>query len=222
MNGVFEGLSNEKKQRIIDACMEEFGLNGYERASTNSIVKKAGISKGALFNYFGNKKNLFLYLFDFSIEGLTNNYIEVKDTQPTDLFERFVWYSLLKIKVYLKEPSMSRLVVSAVTNIPEELKEDIEERVNSLYANHVPWLFEDLDISNFKEGVDPQKALKLVSIFIEGIFNKYLKTYKDRPADEIFNEIEKIIKEYNEYLEMLKYGIYKSPIAHIQGMAEKL
>ncbi|KZL90506.1 TetR/AcrR family transcriptional regulator [Clostridium magnum] len=61
----FESLPQEKKKRILDACIEEFALNGYDKASTNSIVKKAGISKGLLFHYFGSKKTLFLYVFDY-------------------------------------------------------------------------------------------------------------------------------------------------------------
>lgn len=59
----FERLPFEKRKRIIDVCIEEFGDKGYTNASTNTIVKNAGISKGTLFNYFDNKKIFFfLYL----------------------------------------------------------------------------------------------------------------------------------------------------------------
>ena len=52
MHRLFEGLSEEKQARIINGALEEFTKNGFEKASTNVIVKNAGISKGALFKYF--------------------------------------------------------------------------------------------------------------------------------------------------------------------------
>ncbi len=210
MRDVFEGLPEEKKQRIINVCVEEFALKGYEISSTNSMVKKAGISKGALFSYFGNKKSLFLYLFDFSLERLMNSFDEAKDEAPSDLFERCVWYSLLKMKIYLKEPLLSRLVVSSVTNMPRELEKELQEKIERVQGKYIPQLFDGLNTSNFKEGVDPQKVLELITIFLDGLFDKYLKTYKHRPVEEIFNNMEEVMKEYNEYIEMLKNGVYKS------------
>lgn len=210
MEALFERLPDEKKKRILDACLEEFGINGYERTSTNSIVKRAGISKGALFSYFGNKKRLFLYLFDYSAEFLVDKISAVKCKQPSDLFERFIWYGLLKIRIFAEEPYISKLVLSSVTNMPEELKYDLEERINRLYAKNIPWFLENIDMSKFKEGIDPQKVLEFVSIFIEGMSCKYMKKYKGRSSEKILNETDKIIGEYNEYLEMLKHGIYKT------------
>lgn len=221
MNSIFESLSGEKKQAILDACMEEFAIKGYERASTNSIVKKAGISKGALFNYFGNKKKLFLYIFDFSMKHLVSVFEESKAACPSDLFERFVWYSMLKMKTYLKEPTMSRIVVSAVTNMPEMLKKDLMTRIEKLYGKYIPGIFEGVDTSSFREGIDPQKVFELVSIFMQGIFDKYLRSYKDCSVDEILGHIDKIVEEYHEYLEMFKYGIYKLP-EHINNHQTKL
>jgi len=62
LSNSFENLNNQKKQRIINAALAEFAQKKYDYASTNSIVKKAQIGKGMLFHYFGNKKNLYIYL----------------------------------------------------------------------------------------------------------------------------------------------------------------
>ena len=95
----FESLPEEKKKRILDAAIEEFAVNGYDKASTNSIVKKADISKGILFHYFESKKNLFLYIFDYCMTNLTDKYYAVKETEPKDIFERIMWISIRKIKI---------------------------------------------------------------------------------------------------------------------------
>ena len=43
MNTRFYSLELEKQQRIINAALKEFARNGYEKASTNEIVKEAEI-----------------------------------------------------------------------------------------------------------------------------------------------------------------------------------
>ena len=46
----FLKLDDEKRDRILNAAMKEFRY-GYVKASTDIIVKEAGISKGLLFHY---------------------------------------------------------------------------------------------------------------------------------------------------------------------------
>jgi TetR/AcrR family transcriptional regulator len=68
----FLNLDKEKQDRIINAAIKEFAEKGYDRASTNEIVKEAGISNGLLFHYFQNKKQMFLFLFDYCYELVTD------------------------------------------------------------------------------------------------------------------------------------------------------
>ena len=51
----FLKLNPEKKKRILEAAYNEFSRNTYDNASTNRIVKEAGIGKGMLFFYFNTK-----------------------------------------------------------------------------------------------------------------------------------------------------------------------
>ena len=60
-------MEPEKRERIINAAINEFTKKGYRNASTNEIVKEAGISKGLIFHYFKNKKQLYLFLYDYLI-----------------------------------------------------------------------------------------------------------------------------------------------------------
>lgn len=204
----FEVLPEEKKKRILDAAIEEFAVNGYDKASTNSIVKNANVSKGLLFHYFESKKNLFLYLFDYCITTLIDKYYLFKEIESEDIFERLMRISIRKMKVFQEEPLMSRLVFSAVSNMPESLIEDLTERYNSYYGNYLPKLFENIDTSKFKKEIDSQKAIELVMICMDGLSNKYLQKYNQISIDEIFNNIEEIMEDFNKYMDILKLGIY--------------
>lgn len=55
----FEKLDEPRKTSILDAAADEFGERGFEGASYNRIIERAGISKGAMYYYFADKDDLF-------------------------------------------------------------------------------------------------------------------------------------------------------------------
>ncbi len=54
----FEKLEPEKRARLLETAAEEFAARGYEKASLNQILERAGISKGAAYYYFSDKADL--------------------------------------------------------------------------------------------------------------------------------------------------------------------
>lgn len=49
-----------KHQQILEGAREVFLECGYEGASVNDIAKRAGVSKGTLYNHFPDKESLFI------------------------------------------------------------------------------------------------------------------------------------------------------------------
>ena len=76
MYEAFEALPEEKRQQIIRAAVEVFAKHEYKRASTDDIAAKAGISKGALFYYFKNKRELYSYLIHYAEKVLTQQAVD--------------------------------------------------------------------------------------------------------------------------------------------------
>lgn len=209
MNEMFDILPEDKKNKILSACIEEFANNGYEKASTNSIVRNSGISKGLLFHYFGSKKNVFLSTLDYSINYILNKYYDISEDKPSDLFERMMWVSLLKMRMWYEEPLMFNLVFNAFINFPDELKEEIESRYVQLNSEHMPRFFEGIDISKLRKGVPREKAVEIIMLFLGGLSQKYMGQYKNHSADEMLENMNKLINEINEYFDILKQGIYQ-------------
>lgn len=58
----FQNLPEEKKKIIEETSIREFAAFGYDKASVNRIVEKCKIAKGSFYQYFDDKKDLFLYL----------------------------------------------------------------------------------------------------------------------------------------------------------------
>lgn len=58
----FKNLPEEKRVLIEKEAIREFGAFGYDKASINRIVDKCQIAKGSFYQYFDDKKDLFLHL----------------------------------------------------------------------------------------------------------------------------------------------------------------
>lgn len=204
----FENLTEEKKKRIIDVCIEEFSQNGYKNASTNNIVKNADISKGILFHYFGNKRKLYLYVLDYVTELLNENFYKEMEEMPVGFFERMTKIGIVKLKIAYENPLMYKLILDAYMHSPDELKTEIQERHEKMYKDGIPIMFNNIDTTKFRKNIDQKKATETILFVFDGISNKYLKSFENKSADEIMSELKQITKEFNEYVEILKNGIY--------------
>lgn len=202
----FNNLKPEKQKRIINAAIKEFVRNGFEKASTNEIVKRANISKGSLFNYFNSKKDLYLYLIEYSSKAIVNLNEEI-DLSETDLFKRIERVALQKFYVQQKYPQAFEFLASTKQEESVEVKDIIKQRLNPIYNQAINKLYKDIDYSKFREGVDIEKAIEILNWTMFGVGEKGLKELFT--FDDIGRFGEKYLEEWNVYAELLKYSFYK-------------
>jgi AcrR family transcriptional regulator len=99
----FSNLAEDKQERVLEAALEEFADQGYQQASLNRLVAKAGIAKGSLYQYFPNKEGIFHFVFQKALQQVRRTLVGVKEeTQTEDLFTRLE-KSLLAGVRFLKE-----------------------------------------------------------------------------------------------------------------------
>lgn len=66
----FDRLEPARRDAIFDAAAAEFGEHGFSRASYNRIIERAGLSKGAMYYYFDDKRDLFVTVVEDAVERL--------------------------------------------------------------------------------------------------------------------------------------------------------
>ncbi len=59
----------QTRQRLLDAALQVFASNGFERATIDEIVREAGFSKGAFYVHFESKEDLFWDMLSERIEA---------------------------------------------------------------------------------------------------------------------------------------------------------
>src|SRR5579863_7181554 len=78
--------TTDTRAGILKVALQLFLQKGYKNVSYQDIVKKSGLSKGAIYHYFKSKEDLLVCVFKFllkttsqpAIEGLEN---QVKDSE---------------------------------------------------------------------------------------------------------------------------------------------
>ncbi|MFT4005714.1 MAG: TetR/AcrR family transcriptional regulator, partial [Lacrimispora sp.] len=202
MHENFIGLKEEKRDIIINSALMEFAAKGYDLASTNEMVKAAGISKGALFHYFVSKKDLFFFLCDYVFEVVSKEFYEQIGHCGGDLLTRYSRAAMLKGAVYQRYPPMfefiKRLTVEKSPEIAAELKEQLEKIMNYGYQ----CLLGNLDTSLFRQDVPVNKIRDLITWALENYGNRSLELIGEKKLEDI--NIEALNADFDEYLDVLR------------------
>lgn len=199
------GMDEEKRQRIIRASVEEFG-QGYALASTNEIVRKAGVSKGLLFHYFGSKKNLFLVAFREATAKLQEKllawYEADKENVPGDIFHRLTRLALIKLRLFQEDPTLYQFLAVAIQDSPGDVKQELQALIDTAAEEGMGKVLDKITFSDLRPDVDPRKALKLIQLVMDGFQQDYLAR-KDLASLDWDQEV----AEFTEVMDILRKGL---------------
>lgn len=196
----FLSLPNEKQNRILSASFSCFGKMGYKKSSAADIAEKAEISKAMLFHYFGNKKNLYVYSLNTACK-LVEEAISESAVDNHDFFDSIIADISSKQSVIEIYPSILQFLTSALREKDSEVIEEINEAKRRGISFHTKMCMDNMDISKFKEGVNPQLVLDLIIRYMESISLSMAQ-------DETVNS-QKLFDDAVSCVKMLKYNFYK-------------
>lgn len=203
VKSLFKQLEPEKRKRIIDAGIREFAEKSYSEASTNRVVKEAGISKGSLFKYFDSKEDLYFYLLDQAIAELSAGIADRVKALKGDIFDIILQYAEAEFDWHLNNPDRYRLMKRAFTDDGSEIYEKTKERYRVSAESMYEELLEGMDPSRLRG--DPKKVSKLIRWVLEGFNREFINRYREnRNSRGIRKEY---MAELKGYLEMIKAGV---------------
>lgn len=201
----FHKISADKQKTVINAGFLCFGQNGYRKASVADIAKAAGISKASLFQYFGTKQDMYLFLYDFAGKEVTRRIPEGTD----DYFACAEMYIRSLAELSRDYPNLFDFLVlqtqrkdfADVGGLLEVADEVCEFNADTLYAK--------VDWSRFKEGFDKETVTNLFNWFSCGCIAQFSQTM----------EPEQVFEEILRYLALLKKALYKPEYLETEGTA---
>lgn len=202
MNEKFYTLPEEKQQKIINAAMEVFSQNEYKRASTDLIAAKAGVSKGLLFYYFHNKKELYLFLYDYVIEVMKEQVVDEKFYEITDFFDLLSYCAGKKVKVLSRNPYITDFAMRAFYSEKEAVSDDLKQINVSQTEELYEMYFSSIDAHKFREDADPYTVMKMLIWMADGYMHDLQMSGK--PVDVCV-----LMEEFDRWMTMFRKLVYK-------------
>ena len=203
----FLNLEPVRRNTILNAALREFACKGFDDASTNVIAKESGISKPLMFHYVNNKKDFFIFLYDYCLDIVNQEYFDQINLHEKDIFERLRQTYLLKIQLLKKYPWIFDFIRVAVFTDSEMVKEEIEKRRKMVEASSFERFYGDIDTSGFRSVLDIEKAKQLIFWAVGGYADQILEQFKSLDIKEF--DFDKIRTEFDGYLDELRKTYYK-------------
>jgi AcrR family transcriptional regulator len=198
----FVNLPPEKRDSIVRAAVAEFAEQGYQRASLNSIVKRLGISKGSLYQYFDNKEALFLHVFDHFIQQVKRQVrASVAGNGRDDFFAAARQVLLAGIAFIDNHPEYFQVYLKVLFERDVPRREELMARVRLFSLEYFGPLAERaMEEGGLRSDIPAPKVVFILDAMLDRFLQGYAQPYLDgglalagMPADRLQEEIDSMV-----------------------------
>jgi len=213
-NQTFFNLPNKKQQVITELAIAEFANNDYQNASITKIVKQAKIAKGSFYQYFEDKKELYLYLVDLANKEKLAFMQQAKAPESNmGFFPYLRWLFDVGTKFDLTHPALSQIINRAVYgDLPfrEEVLATTQASSNEYLKQLVQNGIKQGDVAN---NINLDMAVFAINTLGEGLrhyipaqLNLDTKQLAEKGVDASI-DMEAINQIYDDLFQILEHGL---------------
>ncbi|MDR1704004.1 MAG: TetR/AcrR family transcriptional regulator [Clostridiales bacterium] len=186
---------------MINAGFYCFGRDGYRKTAMSEAARQAGVSKAALFHYFGSKKSYFIYIYTFACEEILRAFRnEGVIIGSDDYFENVRAGARIKHAAARDYPGMYDFLMNLAREADAELIDELKEINKEGIIDAVARLNANVDWSRFKSPEDRIMAENLAFWVSFGLTHA---------ADSKGKSWQQLFDEHSRYLELIKRATYK-------------
>lgn len=204
----FNRLDDDKKERTMRAAIEEFHACGFENAKIEMIARNAGVAKGSIYQYFDNKKELFLYSVTWALEYFMKIIDVQTPLQDMDVYDYFLSGSRERFELLKQEPLLVSFSMDIYTGKFGSLALEASRELSRIGEEYELKL-----IANGKRKGTVRDDLddKSLLMFFQGVTEKFdmeimekVKGFDYNPTEEQYREMENLLKNM---VSLLKHGM---------------
>ncbi len=198
----FLNLPDDKQALICNVAIDEFAQYSFDQASINRVVANSGIAKGSFYQYFEDKKDLFVYIIGQIAEEKIN-YISpiVRNPDEHDIFTLFRELFISGIQFAIEHPRYeaigNKLLANKDASIYKELK---AEHLPSSYA-----IFEKI-VNKAIEGGEVRDDIgaEMITYLVTSMSMLIVEYSSEFHSQAIY---ESMIDNVDTFMDILKNGI---------------
>jgi len=178
----FEEIREEKKHLIMQVALELFADEGYHTTSISQIAKKAGISKGLMYNYFESKEDLLKAIVMHGIDSLTQFFDSNHDGVLTQ--EELLQFITQAIKTIKEHIVYYRLYFSLMVQAP--VLKLFEKELWAMFDPMMKMLYNYFEREGYE---NPEAEVYFFQSLLDGVGMTYVSDPNNYPIDAVERKI---------------------------------
>jgi len=201
----FLNLPKEKQDIIENVAIDEFAEYGFDLASINRIVSAAGIAKGSFYQYFEDKKDLFMYILDNTVQKKIEYISPIAfDAENQDFFTLLRELFLSGMRFALHHPKRAKIGDWLMKN-PEhevftELMEGSQNKSSAFYLAM-------LKTAEAKGEIRPGMDLEFVSDMLTNLSLSMVNYVYTKTGEAFFTDEETMMIHFEKMNDLIKFGL---------------
>ena len=210
----FFNLPADKRNTLIELAIDEFAGHDYPQASISRLVERAGIAKGSFYQYFEDKRDLFMFLVDLVGQEKMSMLAEHPSPDPgMGIFDYIYWLFEVGLEFQIIHPRLMQVGYRALygSNVPfqDEALERMKAAGDTFFRKLVQQGIQQGDID---PDIDEEMAAFILSTWLNEFGNYLLKKMHIDPQKLITHEIDqaqhqRILDDVDHLMAILKHGL---------------
>lgn len=196
----FFNLPEEKRNLLCVCALNEFEVHSFDQASINRIVEAAGIAKGSFYQYFDDKKDLFLYLIQEGLQGKKRTMaMALKNAKGKGLFVTLMALFRAGLEYAKGHPQLVAIGDRFLADSTHEVYREFMASQGAETENALLGLLEEaVTTKEIREGLD----LEVLAMTLSSGAGTIVKAYSGNEGNE-----ELILDKLKIFFEMIRHGV---------------
>lgn len=178
----FNEMRVQAKQKIMESALELFANSGYYSTSISQIAKKAGISKGLMYNYFESKELLLKEIIFEGVESIVVSFDPNRDGVLTK--DELVIFIKESFKLLREQRTYWKLYFALMTQeaVMSLFKDELSPRLLKIFGMLIRY-FQEQNYPN------PEVEMRYFGALLDGIAMNYIMDPDGFPLDEVEKKV---------------------------------
>lgn len=184
----------------MEVASHEFAEHGFEKASYNSIIEKCGLSKGVMYYYFDDKRDLFNTILADANQCYLEFMGQWKSCQNAEQFWDQVKECFDRTMVFFAEDPRAGRLISMSMSSPDVLTETYKQLEESSSNWFITVLSEGQSINAVRKDIPMDYLLHLVFAIGKASDQWMLSRWEESDESSIAKDIEIAFNLFRSFL----------------------
>lgn len=204
----FLNLPQEKKEKIFREAIREFGEQGYEKGNISNIAKGAGIAKGSLYQYFHDKKGLYMYCVKESYSiSMTYASLKIKNIEEINIIDFFYEGFKDTWPFLIEEQDLYRFLLTLSYDNKHNIK---DEALTYILEQGRTFMRNLIDTNKEKGYIKKDISTESILVFIEGISARMKEYMRDFAEESHKNAYDMKFEDYEKFIKEITYLVKRA------------